>query len=144
MEIIIREAVLDDADALQRLNKYELGYDYPRKKTRAIMEKLTAGEHDKIFVAESDGIVIGYVHACTYEVLYGGPMKNIMGIAVDHHKRRQGIATALLKAVEAWARACGDDGIRLVSGSQRMEAHACYRAYGFSSEKEQINFKLMF
>ena len=35
----------------------------------------------------------------------------------------------------------GEAGIRLVSGSERLDAHAFYRKCGYTGDKQQINFK---
>ena len=68
-------------------------------------------------------------------------MKNIMGIAVSASCKRRGIGRALLEQVEAWAVRDGAVGIRLVSGSERADAHAFYRKCGYTGDKQQINFK---
>lgn len=140
----IRDAALRDAPALYRLDCVSMGYDYPEEKTAAQLEKLLSSCRDKILVAEADGQVVGYLHLVDYDLLYAGPMKNIMGIAVDPEHRRMGIGRALLEAGEEWARADGAEGIRLVSGESRVGAHAFYRALGYEGNKMQLNLKKMF
>lgn len=140
----IRDAALRDAPALYRLDRVSMGYDYPEEKTAAQLEKLLSSGRDKILVAEIDGSVVGYLHLVDYDLLYAGPMKNIMGIAVDPERRRMGIGMALLEAGEEWAKADGAEGIRLVSGESRVGAHAFYRALGYEGNKMQLNLKKMF
>lgn len=140
----IRDAVLEDAPALCRLDRVSMGYDYPEEKTAVQLGKLLHSGRDKILVAEIDEKVVGYLHLVDYELLYFGPMKNIMGIAVDPERRRMGIGKALLEAGEEWARESGADGIRLVSGESRVGAHAFYRAVGYEGCKMQLNLKKMF
>ncbi len=140
----IRDAVISDAPALHRLNCGSMGYDYPEEKTAAQLEKLLNSGRDKILVAETDGQVVGYLHLVDYDLLYAGPMKNIMGIAVDPEHRRMGIGRALLEAGEEWAVVSGAEGIRLVSGEKRTGAHAFYRALGYEGSKMQLNLKKMF
>lgn len=140
----IRDAVLEDAAALCRLDCVSMGYDYPEDKTAVQLKKLLHSGRDKILVAETDGQVVGYLHLVDYELLYAGPMKNIMGIAVDPEHRRMGIGRALLEAGEEWARSDGAEGIRLVSGESRVGAHAFYRAVGYEGNKMQLNLKKMF
>lgn len=140
----VRDAALRDAPALYRLDRVSMGYDYPEEKTVAQLEKLLSSGRDKILVAEIDGQVVGYLHLVDYDLLYAGPMKNIMGIAVDPERRRMGIGRALLEAGEEWARADGAEGIRLVSGESRVGAHAFYRALGYEGNKMQLNLKKMF
>jgi len=144
MKLQIRRARLSDAEALCQLDRQDLGYDYPLEQTRSKLEKILAQETDRVFVAELDGAVVGYVHANDYDALYAPPMKNIMGIAVSAACRKQGIGRALLAAVEAWARESGAAGVRLVSGAARTGAHDFYRRCGYGSEKQQLNFKKLF
>ena len=143
MKIEIRRAELSDLDAIWRLNRDELGYDYPLEETREKLSLLLGRESDRIFVAVLDGVVAGYVHVCDYDVIYAPHMKNIMGIAVASAHRRSGIGRALLAAAEAWGKETGAAGIRLVSGMTRTGAHAFYRACGYTGDKQQLNLKKM-
>lgn len=141
MEIIIREARRSDSAAIVRLDRDELGYDYPPEETGRQLEKLLEKGDHKIFVAQADGRVVGYIHAQDYELLYAPPFKNILGIAVARTYRGRGIGRQLLQAVEAWARASGAGGVRLCSGESRTGAHAFYSACGYTFTKNQKNFK---
>lgn len=140
-EVTIREARTEDAQALARLNREEMGYDYPPDKTKEKLSLLLESGKDKILVAELDGAVVGYVHLNDYDVLYMDHMKNIMGIAVSSSCRRMGIGGKLLAAAEGWARETGAEGVRLVSGESRTGAHAFYRSVGYSGNKKQLNLK---
>ena len=133
-DITIREARAEDAQALARLNREEMGYGYP-------VDMLLESGKDKILVAELDGTVAGYVHLNDYDVLYADHMKNIMGIAVSSSCRRMGIGRKLLAAAEDWARETGAEAVRLVSGEGRTGAHAFYRSLGYSGNKKQLNLK---
>ena len=144
MDYEIRECLLMDADQIYELNCSEMGYDYPKEETRQRIKDILASEHDKIYVAELDGSVVGYVHANDYNLIYAPAMKNIMGIAVSNKHKRIGIGKALLTAAEAWAKADGAKGVRLVSGETRKEAHMFYERCGYSGGKQQVNFKKMF
>ena len=144
MNYEIRECLLMDADQIYELNCSEMGYDYPKEETRQRIKDILASEHDKIYVAELDGSVVGYVHANDYNLIYAPAMKNIMGIAVSNKHKRIGIGKALLTAAEAWAKADGAKGVRLVSGASRKEAHMFYERCGYSGGKQQVNFKKMF
>lgn len=145
-DCIIREAAEGDYADIQSLSDHCLGYDYDREKTRErliyIMDVL--GGHHKIYVAEIGGKIVGYIHACDYDLLYHDSMKNILGIAVREDARRQGVGRALLEAVERWAKDTGSAGIRLVSGARRTEAHEFYRACGYTENKFQLNLSKMF
>lgn len=141
MECTIRPAVLGDCLAITRLNREELGYDYPQEKTFAKLQACLANPAHAIFVAERGGEVVGYLHLEEYDVLYAGHMVNVLGIAVSSACRRQGVGRALLAAGEAWARSQGAEAVRLVSGESRKGAHAFYASLGYTGNKLQRNFK---
>ena len=142
--VIIREAAMSDCEAIYHLNCEEMGYDYELEKTKQRMEFLLNHTGNKLFVAEQNEIVVGYVHSNDYDLIYCSPLKNIMGIAVSKNVKRQGIGRRLLSAVEEWAKSTGATGIRLVSGSSRTDAHAFYAACGYQTKKEQKNFMKIF
>lgn len=144
MEVKIRPAVPGDYEALARLDRESMGYDYPLEKTKEQLEKLLSDGRNGIFVAEAAGEVVGYVHLVDYDLLYSDPMKNIMGIAVDPSCRRLGIGRMLLEAGENWAKETGAAGVRLVSGETRTGAHAFYRSLGYEGNKMQLNLKKIF
>ena len=141
MERIIREAALADCSAITRLNREEMGYDYPREKTFVKLQACLANPAHRILVAEWGGEVVGYLHLEEYDVLYAGHMVNVLGIAVSSAWRRQGVGRALLSAGEAWARSKGAVAVRLVSGEARKGAHAFYQSRGYTGNKLQRNFK---
>ena len=104
MERIIREAALADCSAITRLNREEMGYDYPQEKTFVKLQACLANPAHRIFVAEWEGEVVGYLHLEEYDVLYARHLGNVLGLAVSSAWRRQGVGRALLSAGEAWAR----------------------------------------
>ena len=136
----IREAVPNDAEAISELNDLQMGYKTSAKDTYERLNNILASEGNKIFVAIIEEKVVGYVHANDYDLIYFPHMKNIMGIAVNHKFKHQGIGRSLMNAVEEWARSTNAVGIRLVSGETRTGAHEFYRHCGFSGDKKQINF----
>lgn len=140
MNIQIRQCQLKDFEAIYYLNKEAMGYDYPLEKTKQKLEKLLNSSQDKIFVAQINHQVVGYVHANDYDVIYMDHLKNIMGIAVNHDYRHLGIGKRLLLAVENWAKETNAKGVRLVSGETRSGAHQFYQHCGYTNQKKQLNF----
>ena len=69
MECAVRPAVLGDCPAITRLNREELGYDYPQEKTFAKLQVCLANPAHAVFVAERGGEVVGYLHLEEYDVL---------------------------------------------------------------------------
>ena len=144
MTVDIQIADISHAPAITRLSREALGYDYPEAATAENLASILESPGDRVFVALIQVEVVGYVHACDYQVLYAPAMKNIMGIAVDASHRREGIGTALLTAVENWAQQSGAAGVRLVSGASRAQAHLFYRSLGYGDGRQQRNFKKYF
>lgn len=139
--IKIRKAVTEDHNAIYLLNLHEMHYDFPLESTASKLDKILKSPDHLVLVAELDGKVIGYVHACDYDLLYATNMKNIMGIAVKDKYKRMGVGRALLSAVEKWASENGAECIRLCSGEERINAHEFYKSCGYTCGKKQLNFK---
>lgn len=136
----IREATLDDYMDIYSLNKNGLGYDYPEEKTKEKLQIILNQPTDKIFVAELDSRIIGYVHLSAYECTYKESLKNLLTLVVDENFRNKGIGRRLMQKAEDWAKETGAKGIRLVSGFNRTEAHQFYQNCGYMLRKEQKNF----
>lgn len=143
-DLIIRPAVLEDADALYEINRDALGYDFPLEQTRTRLEYILATGRDHVFVAELSGRVVGYIHSADYDCIYQPPLKNILALAVREEARGKGVGKALITAAEDWAKASGCKGVRLVSGFNRMGAHGFYLACGYTDRKNQKNFIKIF
>lgn len=137
--MILREATIEDAFAICNISCADFGYDCSCEFVSTRISNLDKGR-EKVFVAEVNGIVAGYIHAEKYQTLYFEPMINILGLAVSSEFRRRGIGRMLLKRAEHWANEVGIHKIRLNSGASRKEAHLFYRAMGYNNEKGQIRF----
>ena len=138
----VRAAVPEDADRIAVIIRASLGYDIQPERVRERLPMILARPTDRVFTAyrEEDGAIGGYVHAADYETMYNGGMKNILALAVDEAYQKQGLGKLLLAAVEGWALACGCEAVRLVSGANRLNAHAFYLHCGYHIRKEQKNF----
>jgi ribosomal protein S18 acetylase RimI-like enzyme len=136
----IREAKITDAERIQLINIMSLGYDFDIETTTTQLAKILDRNNDKIFVAEVDGQVVGYIHGRDYDCTYIEPLKDVMSLSVLADFQGQGLGRKLLAQIEAWAKADGCEGVRLVSNVKRVEAHEFYRRCGYESHKEQKNF----
>ena len=140
----IREATINDFLDIYSLNKNGLGYDYPEEKTKAKLQMILYQPTDKIFVAELDSKVVGYIHLSAYECIYFESLKNVLALVVDENFRKKGIGRQLMQKAEEWAKETGSKGIRLVSGFNRTGAHQFYQHCGYALRKEQKNFIKLF
>ena len=136
----IRRAKIEDADRICELNKTGLGYNFSKEGTRQRLKAVLDLPAHRILVAEYDGMVAGYIHGSDYECTYCGPLKNILALAVDEKYRGRGVGRNLISAIEEWAKEEGSEGVRLVSGFERLDAHKFYTHCGYIERKDQKNF----
>ncbi|HEY0221764.1 MAG TPA: GNAT family N-acetyltransferase [Lactovum miscens] len=140
---MIRNAVITDSSAIQQLNKYQLGYDYPSTKTAKNLKRLLSdSQHHYIFVFEDDITkkVNGYVHAEIYEETYFDQMFNILALAVNTSFQKKEIGKQLMLKLEEKARELCISEIRLNSGESRLGAHQFYENLGYITNKKQKRF----
>lgn len=143
-DVMIRPAAPEDAETLYAINRDAMGYDYPLEQTRQRLNAVLSSACDKLFVAELNGLVSGYVHAANYDCIYAPSLKNILALAVLPQAQGRHVGRRLLGAAEQWAKECGCSGVRLVSGFNRMGAHGFYLACGYTDRKNQKNFIKLF
>lgn len=141
MGLIIREAKLSDVSAIHKLNVEELKLDYPVKMTRQKLVELLASERDKILVGVLDGIVIGYIHASSYDLLCSPPIKNIMSVAVSSTCGVVGLGRHFMERIEQWAAETGAVGVRVTSDKARIDANSYYKDLGYGDPQPQLYYK---
>ncbi len=111
----------------------------------AILAGSDAGRHRDLFVgylaradastlvAEVDGVVVGFVDIEFRQRLHHStPQAWIPDLVVEESHRSQGVGRALLARTEALARQRGCWGMTLESAQWRQQAHAFYRARGWT------------
>ncbi|MFI5909736.1 GNAT family N-acetyltransferase [Dactylosporangium sp. NPDC051541] len=135
MDFRIRAVGVDDAEALRTLIA-AMGYDVGAEELRGRLETLPAG--DAVFVAESGGAGLGWVHALVTHSLIVGPRVEIAGLSIVPRAQGHGVGSALLAAAEGWAVRQGVRTVYLRSGMERHEAHAFYLARGYTAVKTQL------
>ena len=139
MDIKIRKVEMGDADAVRDISAEGLGY----RCDLALVQKKIAGlneAREAVFVAETDGDVIGYIHVERYDVLYFETMANILGLSVFKAYHKMGVGKALLFEAEDWTRQNNIKMMRLNSGMNCTDAHGFYEHLGYVSEKDQKRF----
>lgn len=142
--ITIRIADIADAPHICEINQNALGYDFSLPETKAQLSLLLSRTTDKVLVAVCQNEVRGYIHAADYECTYCAPMKNVMALAVDISWQGRGIGRRLLEAAGQWAHECGCAGVRLISGTDRTDAHRFYLGCGYMVRKTHKNFVKLF
>ena len=91
-----------------------------------------------------DGSPIAFVEASKRADYVNGtnssPVAFLEGLYVEPASRRQGVARALVAAVEAWALAQGCTELASDSPLENTAAHAAHRALGFAETERVVYF----
>src|SRR6266404_2830651 len=102
----IRRARLRDAARLAELSE-QLGYPAKRDEIVQRMKRMRPAAQHAIFVAESEKLVIGWLHASVTPLLEVPLRAEVNGLVVDEKQRSAGTGAQLLDAAERWARSRG-------------------------------------
>ena len=139
MEIRIRKARLDDAEAIALLSK-DLGYEPHKDEIVRKLQKFELNPGEEIFVAEFEKVV-GWMHISLVEPLESDPFAEIRGIVVAEEYRRKGIGTKLIQSAEEWTRRKNCKKIRIRTNIKREDTRKYYRNLNFTSLKLQEVFE---
>jgi len=148
-DVVIREARAEDLEALVAIfasddkgghgdtTDPEAFSDY-----REAFEAIAASANDTLYVAESDGSIVGTFQTTYSRSLPGRGGANLILEAVQTHPdcRGKGIGTTMVQAAidEAHIRGCRL--IQLMSNAQRTDAHRFYERMGF--RQSHLGFKM--
>mgnify|MGYP000327514056 FL=1 len=137
---MLRNITIFDAQEIQSISNFELGYDVNLDIVKKQIRKLTNDNKHNIIIGfenEQTRKIIGFVHAELYESLYMDTGLNILGLAVDSNFQGQGIGKKLMSAIEDYALKNNISYIRLNSNVRRIEAHKFYESIGYVCDKTQ-------
>ena len=137
---MLRDITILDANEIQKISNFELGYDVDLGIVKKQIEKLTNDNKHNVIIGfenEQTRKIIGFVHAELYESLYMDTGLNILGLAVDSNFQGQGIGKKLMSAIEDYALKNNISFIRLNSNVRRVEAHKFYESIGYICDKTQ-------
>lgn len=137
---MLRNITIFDAQEIQSISNFELGYDVNLDIVKKQIRKLTNDNKHNIIIGfenEQTRKIIGFVHAELYESLYMDTGLNILGLAVNSNFQRQGIGKKLMSAIEDYALKNNISYIRLNSNVRRIEAHKFYESIGYVCDKTQ-------
>ena len=137
---MLRNITIFDAQEIQSISNFELGYDVNLDIVKKQIRKLTNDNKHNIIIGfeyEQTRKIIGFVHAELYESLYMDTGLNILGLAVDSNFQGQGIGKKLMNYIEDYALKNNISYIRLNSNVRRIEAHKFYESIGYVCDKTQ-------
>ncbi|MDI6002392.1 GNAT family N-acetyltransferase [Cobetia marina] len=138
----IRLATPKDALGISRVAS-ALGY-LPHDDDALILQRLEhllASRHDRIWVAEQAGEVIGWLHAQHVFRVASADFIEILGLSVAREAQRQGAGRALARQAITWAT---DEALtlRVRTHEARDIARKFYAASGFTLAKTQCVFQM--
>ena len=137
---MLRNITIFDAQEIQSISNFELGYDVNLDIVKKQIRRLTNDNKHNIIIGfenEQTRKIIGFVHAELYESLYMDTGLNILGLAVDSNFQGQGIGKKLMSSIEDYALENNISYIRLNSNVRRIDAHKFYESIGYVCDKTQ-------
>ena len=138
--INIREATESDAAIVTSLSR-ELGYEASEEETSSRLASLQGNARNRVFVAENDGVVVGWCHVSVVESLVHDPFVEIRGLVVTEWLRSAGIGSALVARAEEWAIDQDVNDMRVRSNVVRERARRFYEKLGYKVTKTSHLFE---
>jgi GNAT superfamily N-acetyltransferase len=132
VEADLRSASLMDADDVAALLT-ELGYPCERGEALERISAIIDNDRQVLVVARVGGAVSGLMALdFMYYLPLGTHTCRVTALVVTPDAQGRGLGRQLLREAERRARTGGAARIELASGSQRTDAHAFYKACGYS------------
>jgi len=140
--LLIREAGMADADSIASLIT-QLGYPSSAMEIGGRLKILFSLPEYIIFVAESDGDVVGLVGAyMAYSLEFSGMYGRVTVLIVDEKRRGGGIGRQLIAKTEDWLKDQGALMTVVTSSSRREESHRFYEKNGYLNTGVRFTKKL--
>ena len=140
LDLKVRPASQQDVEKLCDLC-VQLGYPSSVEDVAARLERISGRPDHCLLVAEIDGEVVGWVHACEELTLETGPCAVLAGLVVDEGHRSKGVGAQLLRAAEEWGRSQGYGRMVVRSNVVRERAHRFYKRQGYALVKTSRVFE---
>jgi ribosomal protein S18 acetylase RimI-like enzyme len=132
--LVVREARLDDLDAIAKLERESFETD---RVSRRSLSRFLRAPHRPVIAASIDDALAGYA---LVSLRKGGRAVRIYSIAVGARFARRGVARALLRACEAYARQHGRAALTLEVRYDNARAIALYEKSGFRQFGEHSHY----
>jgi len=156
--IQIRQAERKDLEALGRLGAMLMHAHYALDRERfltpgagaeqgyaSFLGTVIDSRDDCVFVAERDGVIVGYVYVALEPLSWKelrGPAGFIHDVAVAEDARRSGVASKLIEAAIAWLRDRGAPRVLLWSAPSNEAARRLFHKLGFRDTMVEMTMEL--
>ncbi len=131
-----RLATLADGSVFAALTAV-LGYPADSAVICARLERILNTPENAVFVAEDEGVVVGWLHVFLRPLLESDLSAEIGGLVVAPSARRHGAGRRLISAAESWAQGQGAKLLTVRCRTERLEGNRFYDALGFRMTKVQ-------
>ena len=139
----IRNMLVDDAAALAGLTQ-QLGYPISTADMANRVELFLNHPYGKVFVAELEGRVVGYICLWIREHFHDTlRAARILALVVDAEHRRVGVGKKLIEVAEQFARNEGCVFLDLTTAHHRTDAHTFYENIGYKTETTRYLVKTL-
>jgi ribosomal protein S18 acetylase RimI-like enzyme len=158
MTVTMRKAETRDLEALGRLGAMliQTHYAFDRERFLAphpgsargyasFLGGVLESEDDRVFVAEGDGAIAGYVFVALEPMSWKelrGPAGFVHDLVVTENARQSGVGTALMHAAIAWLRERAAPRVILWTAASNTGAHALFRRFGFRETMTEMTLEL--
>ncbi len=119
----------------------QLGYPATVEQVERRLSQILGDQDQAVFVVETAGTVVGWIHIAVRHLLETGTQAEIAGLVVDESCRGEGVGRLLMGCAEQWARARGCPQVCVRSNVIRERAHAFYEQLGYRVIKSQKVFR---
>jgi GNAT superfamily N-acetyltransferase len=121
---------------------YQLGYETNTQETLARLSYLISSKENCIFIAITNGEIVGWIHGFYTVRVESAAFVEIAGLVVDQNYRGQNIGKNLIEAVKNWAASLHVGIISVRCKVIRIESHKFYKRLGFELNKQQMVFRM--
>ena len=118
----------------------ELGYEVAPEDLKTRFEFINERSNHCLFVAETEGKVVGWSHVFLTPALTDKHRSEIAGLVVHPKYRKKGIGRELNSACEKWSVEQNCENIRVRSQAMRESAYEFCRSLGYDLRKIQNVF----
>jgi len=139
-QVTVRLASDSDAERIAILAG-QLGYPVSAEDAQQRLEVLQTDDDHAVYVAESNGHVVGWVHVYVACLVIIDRQAEIGGLVVDEDNRHCGVGRLLMHKAEEWAREKACWAVYLRSNVLRKDAHAFYEQIGYPLFKTSRSFR---
>lgn len=139
-QISVRPARITDAERISLLSQ-QLGYPASEEEIKRRFDTIQHDADHALFVAETGGWAIGWVHVFTCPMVTTESEAEVGGLVVEEKFRRSGVGRLLMERAEEWARGKGCRAVYLRSNIIRKDTKPFYEKIGYTVIKTQLAFQ---